>query len=1262
LEQLTQPDVPSVGETVQVDMPVDESETVKADQTQSIKEPEQSANLNLDDQEHGTATVTYESTTAAAITPAQLAHVVNTALEMVAINRNAEGMILLHSVAGESKEVALLRKKIGFILGDPLLSGEDWHALADTPINLPFRDSEELDDCLNVAMWLRIFYAPDDPNDFRIKNRWRQINNDRSSRALELYPGLKQVIRNFWTFIDRHHVGIKYCASSDARNQLELTQDLNRCRRQIEEILETVFPRNVRVSINHPKIDQMMTELFGNSGALTQLLRKAFDMPLQELRAACLLFADLPNDYDSSDIQPLDNKIEHYIDRHWDTMEFKSSAGKSDALTGALRGRMKSRVREAVSPLLTCYALRCQDEARWGTTEISPELVNASRHKALECMAEAFLQLEQSEHALDDAGVSCLKSVIGQLREALEDHQAESRRPFYESLLLSGEIELDQNGLPIMDSDWLEEHQLRPIEGFRMWERMLRHCNQEPPSWESAAERALREYDLGIYDWMTKWRQQQWHPEKMVADTRNKMKGQLSKYKDDFLADVESSQNYGQMSSNDEMYSYFRLAEAAEKHARATGNAGFFKRLLDACREQIRQGSDANIRAMQKRLEALKRDILESPDRDVNESDDTVLQQWPILIKIEQMLEKRNMTVAEDYIQLMLNGQRDTTFQTSERDMYRYFEEQYQALYTACNAHKGEDLFRTYDPYVRNMLFPNQRNRNTESADKFIRWWFKTQYLGEFMEQLIFDKVERIERIPGKESEFYVYPAARGAKLGQYSHPFAAFGTLAVKFGVRVLRMAGVRTPDAILEEVAQYGAGKGSATIVILDYAMSLAERRQLSKSIKLRAIPEIIAVIDRVMALFLARFSQIERASAFLMTALPSSKVQPYIPVGPIPPEMFIGRADELEQIQNPNGPVFIYGGRQLGKTALLLETKNREHDPENGSFAIFVDLREKGVKDALEKICEELIAEKVLLQPCASWDELRTMLRRRLESSDRPVRKLLLLLDEADTFIAECEKERYRPLELLKELKDLFNHQFRFVLAGLRDVVRFNKQRLGGNSVLAHLRHITIRPLKYLDARDLLLRPMHYLGFRIGEDSEDIINLILAKTNYYPGLIHFYCQKLIEAIADSYRNGTYNERTTPPYVLDEKHIKTLLGQSEFLSEIENKFRITLQLDTDNLYDILANALAYHYYETAIGRGATVQEIIAICQYFEIGKIGAMSVENVRALLEEMVELNIFRHDSGAYVFNRYSFFQMLGNHEQVWEHLYKYSLGEG
>ncbi|MDH6348958.1 MULTISPECIES: AAA family ATPase [Brevibacillus] len=1197
------------------------------------------------------------------ISAEDLKHVVESSLNMLAEGNRAEGMLLLHAAAGLSKDVQILRDKISFILNDPLCRDEDWHTLADMPITLPFNNFEMLDDCVKAAMWLKIFFDPKDPNDYRLNNRWKQINSDLSSDVLETFPGIKQLISYFWMFIERHNIGIKYCVSSDVRDQLDVHLALKQVEERIKETIETVFPRNTMTSINHPKIKEMAVELYGNSGVITHFLQRAFEMQLEQLRDVCQLFTetDLSTDPGGLNLQPTHVKLEQYLDKYWAGMVNWSSNDKSDRLIGTYRKKMINWLHEATEPLLRCYACRYALSSMSGSTYIPPETASKARKKSQELVLEAMRQLDEQAILLDKVGHNLLLDSIHNLQSVFGDTGDDRKHPFYESLLLSGEIELDSDYLPIKDEQWLQSHQ--PVAGYTLWERVLRHCSKKFESWEEAADQALRNYDMGMYDLIAK-RSGEWLADTTVSEIRRKAPQQLVKYNDDFRAEVELAQNYGQMASNDEMYGYIKLAEAAKKHAEKTLNVGFFKRLLEHCRAQIVRGSDTRMEATRSRLDALKEDTLLNADRDDQAGDEDVLRQWPILDKIEQALERRNMTVAEDYIQLAASGQKDTpSLQMLDSDLYMLFLERYQVLFQGCNTNKSADLYRVYNQFVRNMLYPNQQNRNTHSAESFIRQWYKFQphQISEFMEQLLFHKVEKV--VKQRENEFYVFPAARDALLGQYPHPFKEFGTEAVQKGVRVLAMAGVRTADNLLDEVTQRGAGNGAATIVVLDYALSLADRKLLAKSIKLRSIPEIIVVIDRVMALFLAGYSQIARGDAFLTIALPSSKIQPYIPVGGIPPEMFIGRTDEMEKIRSMNGPVFVYGGRQLGKTALLRESKNREHDPEKARYAVFVDLREKNTDASLRAICEELVMEKVLAQPCYTWDELRIALRERLFAKERPIQKLMLLLDEADAFLASCESCQNRPLEILKELKDTFNGQFKFVLAGLRDVVRFNKRRLGGNSVLAHLGHITIRPLEYLDARDLLLRPLQYLGFRIEENGEDIISLILAKTNYYPGLIHLYCQKLIEAITDSYRNGNYNENSNPPYLLDEKHIKTLLGQRELLTEIENKFRITLQLDTDNLYDILAKAMAYRYYEAGIGQSSSAQDIIKICREFNINKIASLSEDSVKALLEEMDELNIIRREtrgSDSYVFNRYSFFQMLGSSED--ELFYQlYELGE-
>jgi hypothetical protein len=824
----------------------------------------------------------------------ELQSVIEKSLLMVTENKFAETMILLHSVANFSSEAKILREKISFVLDDPLCKYEDLFTLNDTPINLSVKNSDTLNDYLNIAMWLRIFFNPDNPNDHRLKSRWGQISSDYSNPVLQSCPALKQLIGHFWLFLERHHTGFKFCTSGTARTQMEITNKLNQTHQQLLEALSIFNTRNIKAKIGHRKAHQLVLEFYGNNGLLTEKVREAPTMPLDELRTFCQQFTviDLLSNTPHHNTNPEDKKLEEFIDRYWETMDFKSNFGKNASFLGKERDHQRSWLRDAVTPLLNCYICRFNAEKQGMMDLVSPESVKKYRNTASELMVEVLHQLSQyKQDDIEDPGFSFLRVVINQLQNSLnEDIEQESY--FYESLLLTGEIELDNQYLPVLDN-WMYE--LPHVTGFRLWERAIRHCDGHSYTWQDAALSALRDYDMGRYDLIIRrFSQEISLDESAVINTRRKSPSQITRYKEEFMTSVEIAQNYGQISSKGVMDNYFRLAIAAEQHAEKMNNCGFYNRLLEACNKQIKQDSKERMEATQARLEELKHNILQAAEKDLESIDaEVILKSWPILDKIDQMLEKRNMTVAEDYIQLANNGygQQDIpSIQKYASDPFSLFYERYQSLYNACNTNKSIDLNRIYEKEIKSSFFANQRNRNTVNADEFIRLWSKLsniENIKSIVKHLSFHEIKKVTS--GKNKELFIFPETIDSTLGQYSHPFASFGTQAFQKGLRVIHMAGTRSAENILDEMIQYGASGAASTIVLLDYALPLAERTLLAKSIKLRGIPEIIVVIDRVMALFLAGYNQLERGNVMLQIALPSSNVQPYIPNGIIPPEMF-------------------------------------------------------------------------------------------------------------------------------------------------------------------------------------------------------------------------------------------------------------------------------------------------------------------------------------------------------------------------------------
>ena len=259
-------------------------------------------------------------------------------------------------------------------------------------------------------------------------------------------------------------------------------------------------------------------------------------------------------------------------------------------------------------------------------------------------------------------------------------------------------------------------------------------------------------------------------------------------------------------------------------------------------------------------------------------------------------------------------------------------------------------------------------------------------------------------------------------------------------------------------------------------------------------------------------------------------------------------------------------------------------------------------------------------------------------------------MLLLDESDTFLSSRDSET--AIDILRELLVAFSGRFKFVLAGLHKVIRFEQ-----NSSFGNLNHISVLPFKPSDAMELLIKPMSYLGFKVAEDS--LLSAIFSRTNYYPGSIQYYCKMLVDAAGSNYSNKNFDVTKNPPYILDDEYLKNMLGNREFQEEINQKFQITLHLDDDDYYEIIALAVASIYYENNRPVGVDVNEIRDTCLMCGVDKITKLSDAELLSLLDEMVVLNLLRRNDGKFEFNRYAFWHMMGTEQEVNDKLDSYGL---
>jgi Cdc6-like AAA superfamily ATPase len=147
-----------------------------------------------------------------------------------------------------------------------------------------------------------------------------------------------------------------------------------------------------------------------------------------------------------------------------------------------------------------------------------------------------------------------------------------------------------------------------------------------------------------------------------------------------------------------------------------------------------------------------------------------------------------------------------------------------------------------------------------------------------------------------------------------------------------------------------------------------------------------------------------------------------------------MFKGRTRERAEILDPFGSYIVYGGRRLGKTALLRHIVSQ---PVPDAAFGFVDLfNVTSEADVFEKIANAF-GSKVIKSSTPTGQEFGANIRQWLGSDER--RRVLLLLDEADTFVRHEAETGFPCISAMLQLMAETKNRFKFVLAGLHNVSR-------------------------------------------------------------------------------------------------------------------------------------------------------------------------------------------------------------------------------
>lgn len=1024
-------------------------------------------------------------------------------------------------------------------------------------------------------------------------------------------------------------------AMSDSKIRQER---MNSIRSQAKELLK---PPTVKVMIHG--VPELIDLCFGSQTDLHSALEIVAenDVSMRELVETELAKYCREDEIDTS-------TLERLLDSQWSVAAQKYSS------------RRMGIKYDARKHLLHAFEERLNLLREWldeTNTEAEPDVekLRAVRNEVLRIIDESLVEINAAPYS---AAYGIMKASLDLIRAKLQN---QGTGVDFSTMLRSGALVIDQGELILNDD-------LNEIEFAEPWRMMLQHI-------------ACTEYDLKIvYDRILVA-----SPESILYDNFGQLEaiGRLigADPKDyeptsegirdainsadlqarNFREKLEISYAYNRISENDRE----RLAMLADPETSDFQKFfydhrafGCWRGFLEALRAQIREAAQRSMHDVRAQLDQAKAMLHADEDS-------------PLLTEAERLIvQEQNYAVAEDYIHRFRNGERALPFETSEGTMSHFLnfvsDAVFPGLYGFCERNKQDPMPRWAVQYMKKNTPAGWTSRHIEDAQRFIEKWpigkqsVNPQNIQEYF-KLLGLHVERCAKSTrGNEVCCTLTVNKSEQNLADYRHPISLFGTQ-MKTQIEVVCLFGKRTATQLIDDVCRLGIT--STFIVLLDADLSTADRRAMAKYFftQKNVGQASFLVIDRVLALYLAMQSSNERLPAMLQCTLPYTIYQPFTNgSGSTADEMFFGRVSELASIRDMTGTSIVYGGRQLGKTALLERAMHLDHNPVHKEFAIKADFKghrgEREFLDILISACNDTLEKSgIKLTPCSTIREFCSQIRRLLDN-DR-ISTLRLLLDETDDFLDSISATSYNEILPLIELQRGSNRRFKFVLAGLHNVCRA-KNATRNNGLFGQLGDpLCVKPLTPADARNLLVRPLRYLGFRVTNESH--VDTILTNTNYYPGIIQFFGYTLVQTLATHYTQYYDAVRGNPPFELHDDQLASIMNSRDLNRNIKDRLRWTLEMD--DRYYMLARCITvlYHLYSnnySVISNGFDVASICEVKDMYDIHCLESLSEKEIVALLDEMEEMGILSHpnpDENRYLLRRRSFIDVIGTSLESLEH---------
>jgi hypothetical protein len=432
-------------------------------------------------------------------------------------------------------------------------------------------------------------------------------------------------------------------------------------------------------------------------------------------------------------------------------------------------------------------------------------------------------------------------------------------------------------------------------------------------------------------------------------------------------------------------------------------------------------------------------------------------------------------------------------------------------------------------------------------------------------------------------------------------------------------------------------------AVLLLHTGSLTLRDRRDLERKLRDVSVP-VLPFDTHLLAARLTLPDDSWASSCGL--AAPFSGVNPFVwnqPGNSLPNEAFFGRRSELKALLDPLGGATVFGGRQLGKTALLKQAARRFATYGDGAKAVLRSIKDTGVDHDAAALWGEIramLAEAEIPTPRSDEqpgaEQIIADVQAWLAEDDE--RRLLLLLDEADYFLT-ADGPHYVQLERIKQLTD--SRPVRVVFAGLNDVTRFQRD---ANHPFVHLGSpLGIGGLAPGDAMALLRTPLQAIGVDV---TDDVLLGAVTYANYHPAILQRFGHALVGRVTEEHPQAALRELTSD----DVDAVFADRGLSEYVQQLLGN---TLRLDSR--YGVVACALALADLSAnhdALPEPRSLSEVQAVLKKQGAHRLwSAEHRSEVAGLLDELDLLGIVRRRSqGRYELRSRYIARMLGDEHEL------------